>query len=75
MPFPTSQTRIDPQGLQALKNLVASLPAQGIHEGISHAAVLSALAMYTSPEQAAGMLAAYIRATRGHGLGVNRLDK
>jgi len=65
MPFLTSQTRIERPGLDALKRLVAALPAQGIHEGISHATVLSALAMYTSPEQAAGMLAAYIRATRG----------
>jgi hypothetical protein len=64
MPYPTKQTRIEQPGLDALKSLIMALSKLGVHEATSHAAVLSALVMYTSPEQAAGMLDAYIRSTR-----------
>ncbi|MGA2455669.1 MAG: hypothetical protein ABSG93_19360 [Solirubrobacteraceae bacterium] len=59
---PFTGTKIDLAALPRLHELT-NLAAQGHSDDVDQMAVVSALVLYTTPEQLAGMLAAYHRLT------------
>jgi hypothetical protein len=56
---PTVDVHLDAN--EALAALQKALPGQGIPPPIRRQDIVSALILYTTPEQAAGMLAAFTR--------------
>jgi hypothetical protein len=61
MPSKTKQARLDADAHAALVKLQRALGAQRLPPNVDLTDILSALAMYTPPAQAAGMLAEYWR--------------
>lgn len=57
----TPQAKLHPAVNEALANLQAALPSQGLPTEVTLKDIASALVLYTPPQQAAGMLAAYWR--------------
>lgn len=58
-PRRTRQARVDVDAHAALGRLQRQLGSQRLPSNVDLVDILSALAMYTPPQQAAGMLAAY----------------
>jgi len=67
MTLQTTQARVATEAIEAVKRLRNAMPSQGLPSETTQTDILSALAMYTTPEQAAGMLSAYWRHTAMHG--------
>ncbi len=61
----TKPAKLDPIAHEALDRLRLALPRQGLPREATRKDLLSALAYYTTPPQAAGMLAEYLRYTDG----------
>ncbi len=64
MAQPTARpAKLHPAAHRALEDLQRALPSQGLPREATLKDILSALALYTSPPQVAGMLAEYWRYT------------
>lgn len=64
MPPPKrTSIKIDLVSRDHLDTLKSALNQQGLPENVDQADILSALVLFTTPEQLAGMLAAYWRST------------
>jgi hypothetical protein len=59
----TKQTKLHPKAHARLLELQTGLSAQGLPGKIDQASILSALVLYTTPPQLAGMLQEYARYT------------
>ena len=60
-PRKAKNLNFDPEAYEALKTLQAALQREGIRIQARLQDIASALALYTSPQQAAGMLTAFSR--------------
>lgn len=60
----TSPIRIDSAARARLDTLKSALASQGMPSYVDLSDAVSAIVMYTTPEQLAGMLAAYWRSTQ-----------
>lgn len=52
---------LDPAAYEALNNLQAAMPGEGVPKQARLQDIASGVILYTSPQQAAGMLAAFLR--------------
>jgi hypothetical protein len=59
----TKAIKIDVVSRDHLDTLKSALNGQGLPENVDQADIVSALVLFTTPEQLAGMLAAYWRST------------
>ena len=65
MPSDARPAKLHPAAHEALQRLQSALAHQGIPVETHAQTVLSALVMYTTPEQALGMVLAFARYTAG----------